>query len=152
MYDNYNELYKICFIDKQGRMSGLVSDNTLILVTVPRSPHHDSHYHIIWQIKGFSSVFTLNRLQLGRWIRVDFYVVMNWSHVPVVVQCNTDGCSLSSKDGAVVWQSFRPLATGCLTILEMAVDDCHCPNSHSLWSHQDRLNRMILVFHDTHWT
>ena len=52
----------------------------------------------------------------------------NWTHAPVVVQCQTDGCSLSSKDGAVVWQSFAQLAAGCLTFLEMAVDDCRCPH------------------------
>ena len=40
-----------------------------------------------------------------------------------------DGCSLSCKDGAVVWQSSEQLAAGCLTILEMLVDDCRCPHS-----------------------
>ena len=40
-----------------------------------------------------------------------------------------DGCSLSCKDGAVVWQSSEQLAAGCLTILEMSVDDCRCPHS-----------------------
>ena len=54
---------------------------------------------------------------------------MDWAHVLVIVQRQTDGCSLSRKDGAVVWQSFGQLAAGCLTILEMAVDDCCCPHS-----------------------
>ena len=49
-------------------------------------------------------------------------------HVLVIVQRQTDGCSLSCKDGAVVWQSFGQLAAGCLTILEMAVDDRRCPH------------------------
>ena len=53
---------------------------------------------------------------------------MDWAHVLVIVQCQTDGCSLSCKDGAVVWQSFGHLAAGCLTILEMAVDDRRCPH------------------------
>ena len=53
--------------------------------------------------------------------------MMDWAHVLVIVQCHTDGCSLSCKDGAVVWQSFGQLAAGCLTILEMAVDDRPCP-------------------------
>ena len=76
-------------------------------------------------------VFSLNRQQAGHWISLDYYILMNWTHVPVVVQHQTDGCSISSKDGAVVWQSFRQLATGCRTILEMAVDDCRCPLSLS---------------------
>ena len=55
--------------------------------------------------------------------------MMDWAHVLVIVQCQTDGCSLSCKDGAVVWQSFGQVAAGCLTILEMAVDDRRCPHS-----------------------
>ena len=52
--------------------------------------------------------------------------MMDWAHVLVIVHCQTDGCSLSCKDGAVVWQSFGQLAAGCLKILEMAVDDRRC--------------------------
>ena len=80
--------------------------------------------------KRVLSVFTLNRLQAGHWVRVDYYIVVDWAHVLVIVQCQSDGCSLSSKDGTVVWQSFGQVAAGCLTILEMAVDNCRC--SHSL--------------------
>ena len=65
----------------------------------------------------------------GHWVRVDHYIVMDWAHVLVIVQCQTDGSSLGCKDGAVVWQSFGHLAAGCLTILEMAVDDRRCPHS-----------------------
>ena len=79
--------------------------------------------------KRVLGVFTLNCLQTGHWVRVDYYIMMDWAHVLVIVQCQTDGCSLSCKDGAVVWQSFGQLAAGCLTILEMAVDDCRCPHS-----------------------
>ena len=79
--------------------------------------------------KRVLGVFTLNCLQTRHWVRVDYYIVMNWTHVSVIVQCQSDGCSLSSKDGAIVWQSFGQLAAGCLTILEMAVDDRHCPHS-----------------------
>ena len=39
--------------------------------------------------------------------------------------CQGDGCSLSSKDGAVTREYFGRLAAGWLNILEMAVDD-HC--------------------------
>ena len=56
------------------------------------------------------------------------YIVMDWAHVLVIVQCQTDGCSLSCKDGAIVWQSFGKLAASCL-ILEIAVDDRRCPHS-----------------------
>ena len=79
--------------------------------------------------KKILSVFTLNRLQAGHWFREDYYIVVDWAHVLVIVQCQSDGCSLSSKDGTVVWQSFGQVAAGCLTILEMAVDNCRCPHS-----------------------
>ena len=79
--------------------------------------------------KRVLSVFTLNRLQAGHWVRVNYYIVMGWAHVLAIVQCQGDGCSLSSKDDAVVWQSFGQVAAGCLTILEMAVDNCLAPLS-----------------------
>ena len=53
----------------------------------------------------------------------------DWAHVLVIARCQTDGCSLSCKYGAVVWQSFGQLAAGRLTIMEMAVDDRCCPHS-----------------------
>ena len=43
--------------------------------------------------------------------------------MPIIVQCQGNGCSLSSKDGAVVRESLGQLAAGRLAILEMAVDD-----------------------------
>ena len=46
----------------------------------------------------------------------------------IVVQCQGNGSSLSSKDGAVIWESLGQLAAGHLTILEMAVDNCCCPH------------------------
>ena len=55
--------------------------------------------------------------------------MVNWTHVLVVVQCQSDGCSLGSKDGAVVRQSLGQAAAGCLAILEMTVYDCCCPHS-----------------------
>ena len=79
--------------------------------------------------KRLISVFTLDRLQAGHWVRVDYYIMVNGAHVSVIVQCQSDGCSLSSKDGAVVWQSFGQVAAGCLTILDVAVDDYSCPYS-----------------------
>ena len=77
--------------------------------------------------KRVLSVFTLNRLHAGHCVRVDYYIVVDWAHVLVIVQCQSDGCSLSHKDGTVVWQSFGQVAAGCLTILEMAVDNGHLP-------------------------
>ena len=71
--------------------------------------------------------FTINCLQTGHWVRVDHYILMDWGHVLVIVQCQTDSCSLSHKDGAVAWQSFGQLAAGYLIILEMVVDDRRCP-------------------------
>ena len=66
--------------------------------------------------KGVLGVFTFNCLQTRHWVRVHYYIVMNWTHVSVIVQCQSDDCSLSSKDGAIVWQSCGQLAAGCLTI------------------------------------
>ena len=79
--------------------------------------------------KRVLGIFTFNCLQTGHWVRVDYYIVMNWTHVLVIVQHQSDGCSLSCKDGAVVWRSFGQLAAGCLTIQEMVVDDRRCPHS-----------------------
>ena len=95
------------------------------------------------RVLGF---FTLNCQQTGYWVRVDYYIVMNWTHLSVIVQCQSDGCSLSCKDDAVVWLSFGQLAAGCLTILEMVVDDHCCPHSpHPFWSHQCKHHHGILV-------
>ena len=49
-------------------------------------------------------------------------------HVPIIVQWHGNGCSLSSKDGSVIRESFGQLTTGRLTMLEMAVDDRRCPH------------------------
>ena len=76
--------------------------------------------------KRVLSVFTFNRLQAGYSVRVDYYIVVDWAHVLVIVQCQCDGCSLSSKDGAVVWQSFGQVAAGldwiCLTMTQVLQD------------------------------
>ena len=71
--------------------------------------------------KGVFSVVTLDYLQAEHWVRVDYYIMANWGHMLVIVQCQSDGCILSSKNGAVVRQSFGQVAAGCLTIKEMAV-------------------------------
>ena len=103
--------------------SGLVETNTCALVTQwPEQVHDMANKRVL-------GVFTLNCLQTGHWVRVDCYIMMDWAHVLVIVQCQTDGCSLSCKDGAIVKQTFGQLGAGCLTILEMAVDDRRCPHS-----------------------
>ena len=35
-------------------------------------------------------------------VRIENYIVMNWNHVLVIVQCQSDGCRLSCKYVAVV--------------------------------------------------
>ena len=56
-------------------------------------------------------------------------------HMPMIVHNQTDGCSLSSKDGAVIKECFGQLVVNHLAIPEIAVDDCCCPYSFgNLWS------------------
>ena len=74
-------------------------------------------------------IFALNCLQVRHWIRVDYDIVLYRIHVPIVVQCQGDGCCLSSKDGTVIWEYFGQLVASRLTTLEMAVDDHCCPHS-----------------------
>ena len=75
------------------------------------------------------SIFALNCPQSRHWVRVDYGIVLYRIHVPIVVQCQGDGCCLSSKDGIVIWESLGQLVESRLTILEMAVDDRCCPHS-----------------------
>ena len=41
-------------------------------------------------------VFGLYQRQAGHWVRVDYYIAMTLAHVPVIVQCQDNGCSFSS--------------------------------------------------------
>ena len=75
------------------------------------------------------SIFAVKRLQARHWVRVNYSIVLYRIHVPMIVQCQGDGRSLSSKNGAVTWESFGQLAASRLTILEMAINDCCCPHS-----------------------
>ena len=81
---------------------------------------HDMTY------EGVLHIFALNRLQARHRVRVENHTLLYRIHVPITVQCQGNGCSLSSKD--VVRKSFGQLTTGRLTILEMAGDDCCCPH------------------------
>ena len=73
-------------------------------------------------------ILALNCLQARHWVRVEYNIVLYRVHVPIIVQCQGNGCSLSSKDGAVIQESLGQLAAGLLTILEIAIDDCCRPN------------------------
>ena len=84
---------------------------------------------MIWQMRGLSVSSPSFCLQARHWVRVDYDIVLYRIHVPIVVQCQGDGCCLSSKDGTVIWESFGQLAASRFTILEMAVDDRYCPHS-----------------------
>ena len=101
--------------------------------------------------KRVLSVFTLNCLQTGHRVRVDYYIVMNWSHVSVIVQSHwwlwpelqRRCCCL-----AVFWTvsgrlSHHPGNGGWWLLLP--------PLSHPFWNHQCKLHHVILVLHDTHW-
>ena len=88
---------------------------------------------------GQCSVVSSSRWSLGQdmWLG-DHYIVMDWAHVLVIIQCQTDGSSLSCKDDAVVWQSFGQLVVGCLTILEIAVVQWNarlCSYGPQTWNH-----------------
>ena len=102
--------------------------------------------------ESFFSIFVLNHLQARHWVKVDYSIMLHRIHAPMILQCQDDGCSLSIKDGAVIQESFRQLAASCLTILEMAIDDCCCP--HSFIKLQWRLHHVVLQHHDRHriWT
>ena len=73
-------------------------------------------------------IFALNRLLAKHWVRVEYNIMLYRAHVPSIVQCQGNGWSLTSKDGAVIRESLGQLSAVRLTILEMAVDDRCCPN------------------------
>ena len=86
------------------------------------------------------SLFVLHHLQAGRWVRVDYYVqyiMPYWIHVLIIDQCQSDGCSLSSKDGVVVWELYmwtdgslyRSIATGSSLYGKWEDSQSLCPQS-----------------------
>ena len=137
-----DQWFQICIVDTRGSVMAkgllrqLVNSFISLYATMAWYPAETNMCAVVTQQpeevhdmtnERVLSVFTLNHLQAGHWVRVDYYIVVNLAHMPVIVQCQSDGCSLSSKYVAVVWQSFGQVVAGCLTILEMAVDDCCCP-------------------------
>ena len=73
-------------------------------------------------------IFALNCLQTRHRVRVEYNTMLCRIHVPIIVQCQGNGCGLSRKDSAVIRESFGQLAESRLTILELAVDDRCCPH------------------------
>ena len=55
-------------------------------------------------------LFALNRLPARHRVGVEYNIVRYEIHVPVFVQCQGNGCRLSSKDGAVILECFGQLA------------------------------------------
>ena len=100
---------------------------------------HDMAY------KRVFSIFALNRLQARHWVRVDYNIVLFRIHVPITVQCQDDGHSLSSKDDAVIWEWCRMLwvpvlvqRCGCgQVVVNWYGMLCHTQYIHNLaWSEQ----------------
>ena len=98
------------------------ADTSAFVAQCPEEIHDLANERVV-------GIFALNCLQARHWVRVDYDIVLYRVHVPIVVQCQGDGCCLSGKDGTVIWESFGQLAASRLTILEMAVDDRYCPHS-----------------------
>ena len=98
------------------------ADTSLFVTQCPEEIHHLANERVV-------SIFVLNCLQARYWVGVDYDIVLYRIHVPIIVQCQCDGCCLSSKDGTVILEFFGQLAASHLTILEMAVNDHCCPHS-----------------------
>ena len=77
----------------------------------------------------FLSICPLNHSQTRHWVKVDYNIMLHWLHVPIIVQCQSDGHSLSSNDGAVIREYLGQAVASYLTILETTVGDCCCPRS-----------------------
>ena len=58
--------------------------------------------------------FALNCLQTRQCVRVVYNTMLYRIYVPIIVQCQSDGCSLSSKAGTEIRESFEQLTAGCL--------------------------------------
>ena len=85
--------------------------------------------------EGIFHIFTINHQQARHRIRLEYNIMHYRIHVPIIVQSQGNGCSLSSIDDAVIRESFRHLAVRRLTILWMVVDDRWCPHPLvNLWS------------------
>ena len=76
-------------------------------------------------------ILALNRLQARHWVRVEYNIVLYRVHVPIIVQCQGNGCSLSSKDGAVIRESVIDVLTG------LVLDYTVCSKYHSACSLKD---------------
>ena len=72
--------------------------------------------------------------------------MLYWIQVPIMAQCQSSGCSLSTQDCAVTRESFWQFTASRLAMLEMAVDDrcCRIP--------QWKLHYVLIEHSDTYWT
>ena len=97
------------------------ADTSAFVAQCPEEIHDPANERVV-------SIFAFNYLQARHRVRVDYDIMLYRIHMPIIIQCQCDGCCLSSEDGTVIWESFGQLAAS-LTILEMAVDDRGCPHS-----------------------
>ena len=97
------------------------ADTSAFVAQCPEEIHDPANERVV-------SIFAFNYLQARHRFRVDYDIMLYRIHMPIIIQCQCDGGCLSSEDGTVIWESFGQLAAS-LTILEMAVDDRHCPHS-----------------------
>ena len=98
------------------------ADTSAFVAQCPEEIHDLANERVV-------GIFSHNCLQARHFVSVDYNIVLYRIHMPIVGQCQGDGCCLSSKYGTVIWESFGQLAASRLTILEMAVDDPCCPHS-----------------------
>ena len=63
---------------------------------------------------GVFSIFALDRLQAGHWIRRDYSIMSHGIHVPTIHKYQGDGRSLSNNYRAVIQEYFGQVAASCL--------------------------------------
>ena len=75
----------------------------------------------------------------------------HWLNEPIIVQCSSDGYSFSSKNGAVIWESW----TNSGKLFHHSGNDGWWPLlrplSHPYWIHSYRFHYVVLGCHNTHW-
>ena len=98
------------------------ADTSAYVAQCPKDIHDLANKRVV-------SIFALNCPQARHWVRVDYEIMLYMINATIIVQCQCDGCCLSSKDGTVIWESFGQLVASRFTILEMVVDDRCCTHS-----------------------
>ena len=102
--------------------------NTCAFVAQCPEEVHNMTYERVFRI------FALNRLQARHWVWVEYNIMLYRLHVPIIVQCQGNGCSLSSKilllSGSLLdswWQVVSPfwkwrLITAAAPTLSLILD------------------------------